>query len=98
MNREKDKKGAVRTISASEIGEYEYCSRAWWYRHVVKLAPPPADSSRQVGRFSVGKAAHARHGRLVGQAAMLRAVGVAMALIGILIIVAAVLTALLLNP
>ena len=28
-------------IKVSEIGEYGYCSRAWWYKHVVQHHPAP---------------------------------------------------------
>ena len=76
-------------ISASELGEYIYCSRAWWYRHVVKLAPP--DSAGGEGRFTQGRLAHAQHGKRVSQATLLRSVGLALALAGSVIIVTALL-------
>jgi CRISPR/Cas system-associated exonuclease Cas4 (RecB family) len=81
--------GEARVISASEIGEFEYCERAWWYRHVVKLSPPRA--GEVAGRFARGREAHRRHGMGVARAAWLRSVGVALALAGSLIIMATIL-------
>jgi hypothetical protein len=45
-----------RTIRASEIGEYVYCHRAWWLRHVEGHA------SANTRQMEAGSAAHARHG------------------------------------
>ncbi|MCS6842255.1 MAG: hypothetical protein NZ699_00895 [Roseiflexus sp.] len=49
----------VRTIRASEIGEYVYCARAWWLRRVVGLEPEERE------RREYGTALHRRHARLV---------------------------------
>ncbi|HEX9989237.1 MAG TPA: hypothetical protein VGE45_12265 [Chloroflexia bacterium] len=70
-------------IRASEIGEYSYCSRAWWYKHVVKVEPP--DGAHK-GRLMTGTQAHARHGRAVAAAATLRAIGMLLAAIGLLLL------------
>ncbi len=56
----------MRIIRASEIGEYLYCRRAWWLRHVQGL-----ESANQPV-MAEGTEAHAGHGRLVGVAAALR--------------------------
>lgn len=45
-----------RFISASELGEYAYCRRAWWLRAVRGVT-----TERQSNRFSGGHAAHRRH-------------------------------------
>ena len=45
-----------RFISASELGEYAYCRRAWWLRAVRGVT-----TERQGNRFSAGQAAHRRH-------------------------------------
>lgn len=74
------------TIRASEIGEYGYCSRAWWYRHVIKIAPPAAGTGE---RLSKGIQAHQRHGRQVARASLLGTVGLALALLGVLALVLA---------
>jgi hypothetical protein len=57
----------MRIIRASEIGEYLYCRRAWWLRHVQGL------ESANGPVMAEGTEAHAGHGRLVGAAAALRA-------------------------
>jgi hypothetical protein len=45
-----------RFISASELGEYAYCRRAWWLRAVRGVT-----TKAQGNRFSAGHAAHRRH-------------------------------------
>lgn len=64
----------MRVIRASEIGEYLYCRRAWWLRHVQGQA------SANVRDMAAGTAAHARHGRQAGLAIGLRAAAWLMAL------------------
>ena len=54
----------VRTIRASEIGQYVFCPRAWWLGNVKGYRPVnEAD-------LSAGTQAHVRHGR--GVAALQR--------------------------
>jgi CRISPR/Cas system-associated exonuclease Cas4 (RecB family) len=83
-----DPQSEVRLIRASEIGEYEYCSRAWWYKHVAKVAPG-GDAS---GRLELGRQAHRRHGQAVAMSARLRAIGVGLLLCGALALALALLT------
>lgn len=45
-----------RFLSASELGEYAYCRRAWWLRAVRGVT-----TEQQGTRFSGGHAAHRRH-------------------------------------
>jgi hypothetical protein len=72
-----------RIIRASEIGEYSYCARAWWYRHVVKLSPP---DGKGAGRLVEGTRLHARHGREVASSAMLRVAALTLLAVGLLAI------------
>jgi CRISPR/Cas system-associated exonuclease Cas4 (RecB family) len=78
-----DESGPRRVITASEIGEYEYCSRAWWYRHVVKM---PAPAGEGQSRLAEGTRAHQRHGERVRRSAQLRTVGLLLALAGVAVI------------
>jgi len=72
-------------IRVSEIGEYTYCSRAWWYKHVVKVPLPEGTS----GRLAAGTRAHRQHGSWVLSSARLRAVGLLLAAFGLLMLVLA---------
>lgn len=56
----------MRVIRASEIGEYVFCHRAWWLRHMAGY------KSANVREMAHGTAWHARHGRRVAAAGGLR--------------------------
>ena len=77
----KTQNSELRILRASELGEYSYCSRAWWYRHVLKIAPPGRESA---GRLEAGIRAHNRHGRALALSGLLRTTGIALALLGLL--------------
>ena len=71
-----------RFVSASELGEYAYCRRAWWLRAVRGVT-----TAEQGQRFARGHGAHARHGATLRLARAL-AVAAALALLAALTIVA----------
>jgi hypothetical protein len=48
-----------RLIRASEIGQYEYCARAWWLGRILGYR------SRNVEEMAAGAEEHAHHGRQV---------------------------------
>ncbi len=81
----------ARTIRASEIGEFGYCRRAWWYKHVIKL---PAPAGEAESRLAAGTRAHARHGRAVATSLALRRIGLALAALGLLVLALALLASL----
>ncbi len=49
-------------VNASELGEYVYCSRSWWLRHV---AGETGDAALFAERTTRGERGHAAHGRQV---------------------------------
>ena len=55
-------------ISASEIAEYLYCRRAWWYRRL-------GASSANLDVMEAGTEGHERLGRTVRLLALLRRLG-----------------------
>ncbi|MDP9313182.1 MAG: hypothetical protein M3R24_20245 [Chloroflexota bacterium] len=70
-----------RLIRASELGEYVYCRRAWWLKHV--LGAEPAGRSRR----ERGIALHARHGRRVWAANLLLLAGLLLAMLACALLV-----------
>ena len=77
-------RGAKPTIKVSEIADYAYCSRAWWYRHVAQI---PVPHNEKYGRLAAGTEAHRRHGIWVQTGARLRFAGISLALLGLIALV-----------
>ncbi len=69
----------MKVIRASEIGEYVFCHRAWWLRHVQGF------ESANVRELTEGAAAHVSHGRLVSAASGLRALAFLLFLMALII-------------
>ncbi|MCZ7570436.1 MAG: Dna2/Cas4 domain-containing protein [Ardenticatenaceae bacterium] len=73
-------------IRASEVGEYVYCHRAWWLRHVQGV-----ESANQAA-LAAGRQAHGRHARRVQTSALAARVALALiALAGLLLALAVLL-------
>ena len=66
-----------RIIRASEIGQYDYCARAWWLGSVEGVV------SSNTRELQAGTLAHEQHGRAVGRAARLQQGAVVLLLAGI---------------
>lgn len=65
-----------RTIRASEIGEYLYCQRAWWYQQSGR-------PSENLIELAAGSELHYRHGRLALRLGCLRVAAYALILLGL---------------
>lgn len=70
----------MKTIRASEVGEYVYCARAWWLRRALGLEP--AGQARR----DWGTTLHARHGRAVVASGALLALGAMLLVVAVVLI------------
>jgi hypothetical protein len=68
-------------IRASEIGNYLYCRRAWWYRK-------QGFESENQAELSAGTRLHRRHGRKVLAAGLLRTAALGLVLLALALLVA----------
>jgi CRISPR/Cas system-associated exonuclease Cas4 (RecB family) len=68
------------TIRSSDIGNYLYCHRAWWYRK------QGVESSNQA-ELAAGTELHAKHGRQVLASGLTRTVGLILLTIGLVVLV-----------
>jgi hypothetical protein len=71
----------MRMIRSSDIGNYLYCRRAWWYR---KQGIP---SENQM-ELAAGTQLHKRHGRQVLASGLTRTLGLILLLAAIILLVA----------
>jgi hypothetical protein len=65
--------------NASELGEYLYCHRAWWYKNIRSL------KSANARRMQSGTKFHARHDRRVRRLPWLRSLAYVLIFVAILI-------------
>ena len=72
---------ADRWIRASEIGEYEFCARAWWLARVLGRA------RENPGELAAGRQRHVRHGRSLQLSGVLQQIGLILVLTAIVVIV-----------
>lgn len=72
-----------RFITASELGDYAYCRRAWWLRAVQGL-----ETDEHSERFERGHARHRAHARILRVARALIVVAVLLALAALALVFA----------
>lgn len=68
----------MRPIRASELGEFLYCRRAWWYR---RQGYPSAN----LPQMRAGAEAHRRHGRQMWRARLAGLVGCVLVALALLL-------------
>lgn len=70
-----------RWTNASELAEFEYCHRAWWYKHIRGL------SDANLQRMEAGSRFHARHKRRVRRLPWLRGLAYLLIFVAVAILV-----------
>jgi hypothetical protein len=69
-----------RIIRASEIGQYDFCARAWWLGSVEGL--PPSN----IHELQAGTVAHEQHGQQVSRASRLQQGAIVLLIIGVVLL------------
>jgi CRISPR/Cas system-associated exonuclease Cas4 (RecB family) len=69
------------TIRASDIGNYLYCRRAWWYRR-------QGVESENQAEMTTGSELHRQHGRQVLASGLMRTLGLILFLAALVMLVA----------
>ena len=72
-----------RVIRASEIGQYDFCAKAWWLGSVEGVQPS------NVRELQAGTAAHAEHGRQVRRAAQMQLAAIVLVGLGVIVLLLA---------
>jgi CRISPR/Cas system-associated exonuclease Cas4 (RecB family) len=72
-----------RIIRASEIGQYDFCAKAWWLGSIEGV--PPSN----IQQLQAGTAAHEEHGRQVRRASQLQVVAFTLMGLGVIILLLA---------
>jgi hypothetical protein len=69
-----------RVIRASEIGQYDFCAKAWWLGSIEGVQPS------NVHELQAGTAAHEEHGRQVRRASQLQTIALILVGLGVFIL------------
>ena len=72
-----------RVIRASEIGQYDFCAKAWWLGSIEGV---PLSN---IHELQAGTAAHEQHGQQVRRAARLQTVALVLVGLGVIVLVLA---------
>jgi len=68
-------------IRSSDIGNYLYCRRAWWYRK-------QGFESENQGELALGTEIHRQHGRKVIASTLTRSLGLILLFVALILLVA----------
>ncbi len=74
-----------RIIRASEIGQYDFCAKAWWLGSVEGVQPS------NIRELQTGTAAHEEHGRQVQRASRMQTAAFMLVGLGVIVLVLALL-------
>ena len=69
-----------RIIRASEIGQYDYCAKAWWLGSIEEV--PPSN----VAELQAGLVAHEAHGRQVNRATRVQQIAIGLLVLGAILL------------
>jgi hypothetical protein len=69
-----------RVIRASEIGQYDYCAKAWWLGSIQGV--PPSN----VRELQAGTAMHEQHGRQVNRAGRVQQLAIGLLVLGAILL------------
>ncbi len=72
-----------RVIRASEIGQYDFCAKAWWLGSIEGVQPS------NIRELQAGTAAHAEHGRQVRRASQMQTMALVLVGLGAIVLVLA---------
>ena len=70
-------------IRASEIGQYDFCAKAWWLGSIDGVQPS------NIRELQAGTAAHEQHGRQVQRASQLQRAAMGLVVLGVIVLVLA---------
>ncbi len=72
-----------RIIRASEIGQYDFCAKAWWLGSIEGVQPS------NIRELQAGTAAHEEHGRQVKRASQMQLAAFVLIALGVIMLVLA---------
>jgi hypothetical protein len=72
-----------RIIRASEIGQYDFCAKAWWLGSIDGVQPS------NIREMRAGTAAHEQHGQRVQRASQMQMIAIGLVMVGVIVLVLA---------
>jgi len=72
-----------RFIRASEIGQYDFCAKAWWLGSIEGVQPS------NIRELQAGTAAHEEHGRQVRRASQMQRAAFILVGLGVIVLLLA---------
>lgn len=73
-----------RIIRASEIGQYDFCAKAWWLGSIEGI------QTSNIRELQAGTAAHEQHGRQIRRATQMQVAALVLVALGVIVLLLAV--------